>query len=362
MRTTVLAALALAAAAPAASAKLPPVPNGWPAKLELGLADQPGGAAAMRSAAPFGFRYQYLAGDVRGESGWRNWNEGGRFVSLYVTESRRARVVPVFSYYTLQHSRPAGGGAEDRAVERNLRDRGFVRAWLRDIERALRRTGNRSAVMQIEPDLWGYVQMRHGDRAPRRIRRLARRIVALRDRVAPKVLLAYHVSIWGTRTDIVLQDSSLREVDRLATRAARFYRSLRADFDLVFGEMDDRDAGYNRVVNGDGGISWWRPADYRRHVRFFARFVRAAKRRVVLWQIPLGNRNLDNTRQRYRDNKVETLLRDPKRRWLRRYARAGVIALLFGAGSEATTNDGSDGGFFNASAARYYRRGRLRLP
>jgi hypothetical protein len=354
--------VAAAAAAAAAGAKLPPTPDGWPKRLEIGLADQPGGAAAMRSTAPFGFRYQYLAGDVRAESGWRNWNERGTFVSRYVKESRRAGIVPVFSYYTLQHSRPAGGGAEDRAVERNLGDRGFVRAWLSDIELALRRTGNRRAVMQIEPDLWGYVQMRNGDRAPRRVRRLARRIVALRDRVAPKVLLAYHVSIWGTNTDIVLQNSSLRTVDRLATRAARFYRSLRAEFDLVFGEMDDRDAGYNEVVNRDGGRSWWRTGDYRRHVRFFARFVKVARRRVVLWQIPLGNLALDNTRQRYKDNKVQTLLRDPKRHWLRRYMKAGVIAFLFGAGSEATTNARSDGGFFNASAARYYRRGRLRLP
>jgi hypothetical protein len=358
----IAAAVAAVAAAPSASASLPPLPAAWPGKLELGLASQPGNAGAVLREAPFGFRYQYLAGDVRAGSGWQNWNPNGRFVSYYVAESRRHAITPVFSWYVLQHSRPAGGSGEREAVRANLSDPGFVRAWLDNFKLALRRVGHRRAVIQIEPDFWGYVQQIHGDRAPRQVRRLARRMVKLRDRVAPRVLLAYHVSIWGTNTDIVLQDSSLRQVRRLATRAARFYRSLGARFDLVFGEMDDRDAGFNETVNGDGGASWWTSADYRRHVRFFARFVDIAQRRVVIWQIPVGSRGLDNTYQRYRDNKVETLLRDPDRHWLKRYVRAGVIGFLFGAGADAATSPDADGGFFYESAARYYQRGRLELP
>jgi hypothetical protein len=355
-------ALATAVAAPDASGSLPAPPKGWPGKLELGLASQPGTAGAILREAPFGFRYQYLAGDVRDQSGWQNWNANGRFVSNYVAESRRHAIAPVFSWYVLQHSRPAGGSSERDAVRANLADRGFVRAWLENLELALQRIGDRRAVIQIEPDFWGYVQQIHGDRAPRQVRRLARRMIELRNRVAPRVLLAYHVSIWGTNTDIVLQDSSRDEVRRLATRAARFYRSLGTRFDLVFGEMDDRDAGYNEVASGDGGASWWNRADYRRHVRFFARFVQVARRRVVIWQIPVGSSGLDNTYQRYRDNKVETLLRDPDRRWLKRYVRAGVIGFLFGAGADAATSPEADGGFFYESAARYYRRGRLKLP
>jgi len=361
-RAALAAALALVVLPPVAGARLPARPDGWPKRLELGLANQPGGANSMLREAPFGFRYQYLAGDVSGQSGWQNWNPNGTFVSRYMRESRRAGVTPVFSWYVLQHSRPGRGGRTERgAVRAALRDRGFRRAWMDNLALALRRIGDRRAVIQIEPDFWGYVQQVHGDRAPRKVRRLARRMVRMRDRLAPRVLLAYHVSIWGTNTDIVLQNSSRREVRRLGTRAARFYRSLGARFDLVFGEMDDRDAGYNEVVNGDGGLSWWTRADYRRHVRFFERFVQVSRRRVVIWQIPLGSRGLDNTHRRYRDNKVERLLRDPERRWLRRYARAGVIGFLFGAGSSDATSPDADGGVFYESARRYYRRGRLKL-
>src|SRR5690348_10407695 len=47
--------------AEAAPAALPSLPPGWPGTLQVGLADAPGGAAAMKATAPYGFRYQYLA-------------------------------------------------------------------------------------------------------------------------------------------------------------------------------------------------------------------------------------------------------------------------------------------------------------
>jgi hypothetical protein len=53
-----------------AAAAQAPLPAGWPARLELGVADSPGGAAALRATAPFLFRYQYLAGGVNTGSGW----------------------------------------------------------------------------------------------------------------------------------------------------------------------------------------------------------------------------------------------------------------------------------------------------
>ncbi len=81
---TLLAFLALASPA---AAKLPPLPHGWPKTLQLGLSDSPGGAAALRKSAPFGFRYQYLAGGVNTGQGWSTWNPGGSFASLYVQES-----------------------------------------------------------------------------------------------------------------------------------------------------------------------------------------------------------------------------------------------------------------------------------
>src|SRR5438270_7217869 len=91
--------LACAGAANAASPTLPPLPARWPHTLQLGVTDDPGGAAALAKIAPFGFRYQYLAGGVNTGRGWETWNLGGSFVTRYDNESWAAGQIPVFSYY-----------------------------------------------------------------------------------------------------------------------------------------------------------------------------------------------------------------------------------------------------------------------
>ena len=79
----VAAGLLTVPARPASAATtLPDPPAGWPSdRLELGLADAPGGAAALRASADFEFRYQYLAGGANTGNGWATWNTNGQFVT-----------------------------------------------------------------------------------------------------------------------------------------------------------------------------------------------------------------------------------------------------------------------------------------
>ncbi|MDQ6916179.1 MAG: hypothetical protein M3155_10280 [Actinomycetota bacterium] len=374
---------ALAAPGAASAAGLPPLPRGWPARLDVGVADSPGGAAALRRRAPFGFRYQYLAGGANTGDGWATWNPDGSFVSLYVRESVAAGIVPVFPYYMLLQSNPAGGD-EAAADLRHLRSPAVMRAWWSDFELLLRRAAafaGRRVVVHVEPDLWGYVeQAARGDRAstvpaavaasglpelaglPDDAAGFAQGLVRLRDRLAPNVVLAYHLSVWGTRHDVGLEDPPNRQVDSLGTQAARFYRSLGARFDLALTDVADRDAGFRQRVLRDGGQSWWNPADFARNVRFLARFVRGAGVRVALWQVPLGNTRLPDTWGRYRDNRVQWLLGPGGRAHLRAYANAGLVAVLFGGGADGTTSPRTDGGYFHARARAYYRAGPLTLP
>src|SRR5471030_1086988 len=100
VRAVVTLLVFLVFAAPAA-AKLPPLPHGWPTTLQIGLTDAPGGAAALRASAPFGFRYQYLAGGVNTGQGWATWNPDGTFASMYVQDSWAHGVIPVLTYYQL---------------------------------------------------------------------------------------------------------------------------------------------------------------------------------------------------------------------------------------------------------------------
>jgi hypothetical protein len=326
------------------------------ARIALGLADQPGGAAAMRGVAPFGFRYQYLAGGVNTGHGWQGWNEHGTFVTRYIAESVSARITPVFTYYMIRQSLPgADVGDEPKAVLRNLRDRGTMKTYWADLATFFRRAGSthRRTILHVEPDMWGYLEQAH---ATRLARAFAHHVLRLRKRYAPNVRLGYHMSTWGTGTDLAMQDPSGAAVDRLAAQAAGFYKSLRARFDFVFGEFSDRDSGFRQHILGlSRADAWWTPGDFARHVRFLRGFHRRVKRPILLWQIPLGNTGLPDKWNRFRDNRPQWLLGKGSARHRAAYASAGVKALLFGGGADGTTSAKTDGGWFLRHARVYYR-------
>jgi hypothetical protein len=396
----------LAFGAPAAVQGAPP----WPwTTLQLGLADEEGGAGALRASAPFGLRYHYLAGGINTPGPWQTWARGdGTFVTDFIEDSADYGVTPVFSYYELRQSLPgAGQSDEQRAVIGNLGDARTMRAWFEDLKVFFERANatGQTVVLQVEPDLWGYVQQAGGDDAadvpaqvastgmldlralPNTAAGVARGVVRLRDTYAPRVLLGYPVSIWGTGKDIAHSDEGDESVDVLADRSVRFARSLHAGFDVVFAELADRDAGY--ATQRGSTTAWWDASDFRRHARFLADVHARLKRPVVLWQIPLGNtlfRAMDDTPHHYQDNRVQWLLGSDAKTHLGQYLNAGVVALLFGAGqadgtcacdaardgvtdpaptgtnTRASLSADDDGGYFRARAAAYYAAGALPLP
>ena len=217
------------------------------ATLGVGLTDGPGDAKALRRSAPFTYRYQYLA------AGWQTWNPNGSFVTRYVRESARAHITPVFTLYTIRQSPPGRDNPDEAAADLgNLRDPSTMRAWYASATLLFKRAGafrHTRVIVHVEPDLWGYVQQAaRGDRAssvpavvghglPNDVSGFARTVVRLRNRYAPNARLAYHLSVWGTKTDIALQDPPDKRVDALGRRAARFYTSLKARFDTTKGEF-----------------------------------------------------------------------------------------------------------------------------
>jgi len=325
------------------------------ARIQLGLASQPGAAAAMRKAAPFKYRYQYLAGGVNTGSGWATWNDNGTFVTRYIDETVRAHMTPVFSYYMIRGSLPGRDNHDEPdAVVANLRNRSTMNAYWADLSLFFKRAGatHRRVILHVEPDMWGYLES--GGHA-KLARSFAHHVVRLRNRFARKVLLGYHLSVWGTSTDIAIQDPGPREVDRLARKAAAFYRSLGTRFDLVFGEFSDRDSGFKQHIYGQPRRdAWWTPADFARHVRFLARFHQRVRRPIFLWQIPLGNTALPDTWGSFRDNRPQWLLGKGSGRHRAAYRRAGVRALLFGGGADGTTSERTDGGWFLRHARAFY--------
>jgi hypothetical protein len=344
-----------------AFAQLPPAPPGWPTQFEIGLADSPGGAAALRATAPFLFRYQYLAGGVNTGSGWSTWNTNGDFAKFYIQDSIANHMFPVFTYYQLLQSSP-GGGSESDADFGNVNNTATMTAYYNDLILFFQKAGafpSQRIVLHVEPDFWGYMEQRStNDNAaalpakvsetgiaalqglPSTVSGFARAIVKLRDAYAPNVLLAYHLSVWGTNVDIAISNPPDAQVDALAVRAATFYASLSANFDLAFTDIADRDAAFKQIVYGDGGVSWWDAADFQRSARFLGKFSTTSGKRLVIWQIPLGNTRMraqNNTWGHYQDNRVEWFLDDATRLHLTALRDAGVVALLYGGGADGVT-------------------------
>src|SRR4051794_15444442 len=182
------------------------------ATLGIGLSDGPGGAAKLRQAAPFEYRYQYLA------AGWENWNPNGSFVTRYVRESVKAHLTPVFTLYTIRQSPPGRDVADEAKADLgNLRNRRTMKAWYANARLLFKRAGafeGRRVIVHVEPDLWGYVQQAaKGDRAasvpavvghglPNNVSGFARYLVRLRHKYAPNVRLAYHLSGGGAEAHI----------------------------------------------------------------------------------------------------------------------------------------------------------------
>jgi hypothetical protein len=315
----------------------------------------------MRATAPFAFRYQYLSGGVNTGNGWANWNTNGDFARFYIQDSIANGIIPVFTYYMLLHSAP-GGGDEGGALFLNINNTATMASYYNDVKLFLQKAGafpQQKVVLHVEPDLWGYMQGRAtNDDAktvtakvaetglselaglPSNVSGFARAIIRLRDTYAPNVFLGYHISVWGTGNDIGLSNPPDGTVDALAARAAAFYQSLAANFDVAFAEFSDRDSAFYQQVYGDGGAHWWDAEDFRRNARFLGGFSAAAGKRIVMWQIPLGNtkmRSQNNVWGHYQDNRPEWLLDEPARTHLSAYKNAGVVAFLFGGGASGTT-------------------------
>jgi hypothetical protein len=210
----------------------------------------------------------------------------------------------------------------------------------------------------------------------------AQALAHVRDLQAPNVLLGFHVSSWATGKDLTINKAD--PVDT-AAKIAAFYRSLGVEFDVLFVDASDRDAGWYESQTGKKD-HWWDGSDFERFRSFVASAVRDMGKRAVVWQVPVGNtlyRSVDNSWGHFQDNRAQYWLGD--RAHLQQLVDAGVIALLFGAGADGCTmyddsmQDGitnppaidgndtqaeyadDDGGYLRLRTTEYYQTGALAL-
>lgn len=306
-------------------------------------------------------RYQHLGAD------WTRWNQDAGFVPLYLQESDRLGVIPVFTYYALMRS-----AAE---LSKRCADGSAMAKYFGDVRTFLQKAAayGKPVLLHVEPAVWGLLPS-----APR---------VAVGSAGLPELSGLDNTPTAFGRAFGVLRDCHAPNV-LLAGHVVKGQEVPPGSWDLLFTEVADRDVGF-REARGSAG-AWWTEKDFAEFRSWGASVHARTGLPLMIWRIPLGNTVLatcDNTPWHYMDNRVEHWLgTDPSNGRLSEWAEAGFIALLFGGGSVGCTvhrdnaKDGvtnpppvagnrgeqsqfpdDDGGYLRLRAGEYYRRGPLKL-
>jgi hypothetical protein len=376
-------------------------PAGLPTYFALGLKNtQPNLSWMPQSGVPWNYRYQYL------NVGWENWNSpSGQIVTDYIQSSRSNGYIPVFSWYVAGSQGPSLS-----TLFSNLSTPSFMNTYFTSFKLMLQKAGafSSTVIVHVEPDLWSQMQQQRSQ-DPTQIKvsvassgfaevsgfannasGFAQALIALRNKYAPKVLLAWDNSTWAINYDPTCSGGCWNSASAYGGWVADFYKKLAANFDLIFFNTSDRDSGYKvTVMKQSSSYAWWSNTAFTNMQQYIAAIYNKTGRKSMLWQTPIGNtlyRTENNTSYHYQDNRAQYFLIPANKPNITNYVNAGVIGILFGDGivgsttywdekqdgitnppaingnTQVSTCPDDDGGFLRTSAKAYYYSGPVPVP
>ena len=273
--------------------------GGWPHHLVLGVTNSPGDAHALRSHARVDARYQYLSGGVNTGRWLDDWNPNGTLPRCTCANRFAPHMIPVLTFYEMLQSKPSVGGDEPPEDLSNLRNRGDDGRLLAGLQPAAAqgRAGGRRAhvVIHVEPDLWGYLEQA-------RATKLARSFAQQPDRAAQQARAARAARVasehvgngGGPHLLQALAGAHGRArgrvggVLRVAARARSTWSSTTSPI------ATPASTSTSRATRTPGG---GRPISPPRRVH--RRIHPPHPQAVVLWQLPVGDTNLNDTWDHY---------------------------------------------------------------
>ena len=341
------------------------VPAGMPHYFSFGVVSAPGTASqldAMRSqnGTVFAFRYQYLTGGVNTGNGWEQWIKPGYLGELavsYMQENTEHGYIPAFTYYEMCLSNgPHPGsycntGHDVEQVAGNINTPSTMNAYFANWVLLMQEIGayGKPVLVIVEPDTWGFLQNAsngtdnaadvpaavsssgYADAAgfPNTVQGFAWALLHMRDKYARNAILALHASTWAPGVDIGTDTRSSIDVAGAAQKLANFLNTAG-----LYGNP----AGVSSwdLLSNDVASPWWDRynhtfPNFARYLTFIGDVSQDTHRRVVMWQVPMGNQYFDtmnNSSWHQQDNRVEYILGN-----VASFATVGIIAVLFGGGS-----------------------------
>ncbi|MGH2514319.1 MAG: hypothetical protein ACRDHP_01560 [Ktedonobacterales bacterium] len=386
---TAASALLVFRSAPApAHAASSTLPAGMPTHFSFGLMDAPGDTGALdnmrtTNGTAWDFRYQYLSAGVNTGNGWATWNSpAGQFATYYMDDSASNGYIPSFVYYQMLQSNGPSGGSESGNDLAHLASAGTMSAYYGDWALLMQKIGafGKPALVIVEPDLWGFLQqaaLAKGSNSaasipasvassgypdaqglPNTAQGFAQTLLKIRDHYAHNAILALHASCWSTGTDLCGNTSAGVNASAIGTETGQFLNSAGlagnpsgiSSFDLVSSDIADHDSGQSG--------NWWDRynqtfPNFTRYLQFAGALSNTTARRIVMWQVPVGNQYFDtenNTAGHTQDNKAEYILGH-----IGDFANAGIVGVLFGPGNGGTNaTDVRHDGVTNAAPISTY--------
>lgn len=363
------------------------LPEGLNNTMMFGLFENYGGKWMKESSVPWNARYMYLVNGWVNNWGWSQ--DSGSLAYNYMVESEAMGAMPFLEFYPLTYLGWKGADLTTKiAADTLMYD--FFNQYRILIKRA--KQFGKPVIIAIEADGLCFIQIQSDanpdqyasvnncgikelENLPNTIAGWNKAFIAIRDELgADNVILGLHISHWATGEDLLYQ-SPIKDLHPFVDEVCDFLEPLGVnDYDLLIADPLDRDAGYytslgqNKWLNMDSEASI-NSSSYNRYAEWLRLFNERTGKRIVLWQIPLGNKyhlNVKNThgdREGYQDNKVEYF---SNRDNIAKFAESGVIGLLFGAGatyqSDHLNDYDNEGNLYMKSVGfEYYSNGRMDL-
>lgn len=353
---------------------------------------------ASFGAAPFDIRYAYVAGGVpeqgpcascatgcivdgqscdnnNGCSWWGCWqydqDPPGRYVADLVQETAAAGGIPMVTYYIWF---TVSGYLEGAPEIEALTDGDRVASLLADFRflcQVMAEDPSLPALLHIEPDLWGYGHQYDEDPGavpvalgatvdwaapvcaglPDSLDGFARCMLRIAREEAPNVLVGFHASSWAAGHHVTANEDPGFDVAGHAVASAAFLSALGAtEADFIGVEMSDRDAAYNG--------RWWDDSNgtlpnFHQALSWVESLGQELELAPLWWQVPYGQMALENSCDRYQDNRVAYVFDHADE-----FADAGSLGVAFGAGATCMTTPATDDGHFQDRAIQYYQGSR----
>lgn len=286
----------------------------------------------------------------------------------YTYNGQPHRMIQEWTWYTgedlgrMQQRVNAATGRPDVGLDYlgAVKNQTLLKSYFDDYRFMLTKVGAEKNIIHLEPDFWSYLRAAGGDNphavsAPVRaaagsdctteedsVSGIASCLIKMARRYASNSTVGLHFSCWDGKVDVCVS----------------YFKELGASQgDFVATDVKDRDAEWAVRNQSWNGLSYrWTDQDFTNFLAMVKQLTETVGKPMILWQIPLGNKNMNNTNEHWQDNKVQLIFDR-----MQDVANAHVVALQFGSGHWQQTSTRTDGGYFLNYAKAYYAKGGVAL-